>query len=193
MRYLAIALLLCAACSSETPAPANDTVPPEPGKAAAGPPPTAEQARELIAGAPDLAEFEFTNAAVSIPVAGSVMNEVTRNQAKELAAAGWIDFDGAGDIMLNDKSRNDKRFLMRPNGILDVVPLARKELGNVTAVRPNPDGTVTVDFDWKWLPNDVGTAFKTGLVADRYAATHQATATLVWNGTAWTLLKIDAR
>lgn len=191
MRYLAIALLLLTACSSETPAPTNETAQADAPKAPA--PPSAEQALALIANDPALAEFEFTNAAVSLPVAGSSMNEVTRGQARELAAAGWIEFDGAGDIMLNDRSRNDKRFLIRPNGLLDVVPLARKEVAKVTGVRSNPDGTASADFTWKWLPNEVGSAFKTGLLADRYAATYNASASLIWDGTAWSVLKIDAR
>ena len=41
--------------------------------------------------------------------------------------------DTNGDISLTDKSRSDKRFLMRPNGLLDIVPLAKKEMGDVTA------------------------------------------------------------
>jgi hypothetical protein len=192
MRYFAIALLLLTACSSETPAPTNDTA--QTATAAQAPaPPSPEQAKTLIANDPALAEFEFTNAAVSLPVAGSSMNEVTRGQAKELAAAGWIAFDGAGDIMLTDKSREDKRFLMRPNGILDVVPLARKEIGQVTAVRSNPDGTASADFTWKWLPNEVGASFRSGLLADRYAGTYNASASLIWDGTAWSVLKIDPR
>ncbi|HYI11865.1 MAG TPA: hypothetical protein VEK57_22605 [Thermoanaerobaculia bacterium] len=191
MRYLAIFLLLFAACSSETPASSNEPAQSEAKPAA--PPPSVQQAQELIANAPDLAELEFTNAAVSIPVAGSSMSEVTRGQAKELAAAGWISFDGAGDIMLNDKSRSDKRFLLRPNGILDVVPLAKKELVQVEAVRADPDGTASADFTFKWIPNEVGASFQSGIVADRYAAMHKATATFIWDGTSWSVLKIEGR
>lgn len=188
MRHLLILLILLTACSPEETAVSTTT---RSEQKPATPPPSPGQARELIASSPDLAEFEFTNAAVSLPVAGSAMNEVTRGQAKELAAAGWIEFDGAGDIMLNDKSRDDKRFLLRPNGILDIVPLARKELVSVTAVRPLPDGTATVDFTWRWIANEVGQSFKSGVLADRYAATHDARATLISDGTAWSLLKIE--
>jgi hypothetical protein len=88
-------------------------------------------------------QHDFTNAAISMPVAGSSMNEPTREMARQLAAAGWLAIDGAGDIMLSDKSRSDKRFVLRENGLLDIVPLAKKELGDVTAVRANPDGPST--------------------------------------------------
>jgi hypothetical protein len=188
-RLFAIALLL-AACSNESAPPTTTAA----EKAPATPPaPDAQQAKALIEASPALAEHEFTNAAVSLPVSGAVMSEPLRVQAKQLAAAGWIAFDPAGDIMLSDKSRDDKRFLLRPNGILDIVPLAKKQMGDVTAVRPNPDGTVAADFSWKWLPNEVGSAFTSGVMYDRFAATHDATATFMWDGTAWTVLKVDAR
>lgn len=188
-RTLAIALLLLAACSNE-PAPPTTTAAEKPKTP---PAPDAAQARALIESSAALSEHEFTNAAVSIPVSGAVMSEPVREQAKQLAAAGWIAFDGAGDIMLNDKSRNDKRFLLRENGILDIVPLAKKQMGDVTTVRPNDDGTVSADFTWKWAPNEVGSALTSGIVHDRFAATQNATATLMWDGTSWTVLKVDAR
>jgi hypothetical protein len=39
----------------------------------------------------------------------------------------------------------------------------------------------------------VGTAFKTGPTHDRFAAPQRATATLLFDGTQWTILKIDRR
>lgn len=188
MRRLAIALVLLAACSNE-PAPPTTTAAEQPKT----PPPSVEQARALIEKSPDLGEHQFTNAGLSMPVSGAVMSEPLRQQARELAAAGWLEFDGAGDIMLTDKSRQDKRFLLRENGLLDVVPLAKKELGTVTAVRMNPDGTAVADFNWKWVPNEVGASLKTGLTADRFAATQESSATFIWDGTSWSVLKIDAR
>jgi hypothetical protein len=188
-RTLAITLLLLAACSNE-PAPPTTTAAEKPSTP---PAPDAAQSRTLIESSQALSEHEFTNAAVSIPVSGAVMSEPVREQAKQLAAAGWLDFDGAGDIMLSDKSRSDKRFLLRENGILDIVPLAKKQMGDVTAVRPNDDGTVAAEFTWKWVPNEVGTSFTSGIVHDRFAATQNATATLMWDGTSWTVLKVDAR
>ena len=93
--------------------------------------------------------------------------------------------DGSGKVVLTGKSKSDKRFLVRPNGILDIVPLAKKELGEVTAVRMNDDGTAAADFTWTWVPNEVGRTF-----ADRYAGTQQATATLIHDGTSWSILGI---
>jgi hypothetical protein len=189
---LSALVTLFAACSSEEPAATNTSTSAAQTSTPAAPP-TAQQAREIVAKSGEFAQHEFTNAAVSLPVAGSNMNEPTREQAKQLAAAGWLEFDGAGDIMLTDKSRSDKRFLLRENGLLDVVPLAKKEMGNVTAVRPNPDGTVNADFTWRWIPNEVGTTFTSGPVHDRFTATHNATANLMWNGTEWTLITVEAR
>jgi hypothetical protein len=191
MKRTIVALaLLAAACQSEAPTTTTS------GSAAGNMaivPPTAAQARALIEKSSELAQHEFTNAAVSLPVAGSSMNEPTRDQAKLLAAGGWLAFDGAGDIMLSDKSRSDKRFLLRENGLLDVVPLAKKEMGDVSAVRSNPDGTVNADFTWRWIPNEVGKAFTSGPVHDRFAATHNASANLMWNGTEWTMISVEAR
>jgi hypothetical protein len=188
MKRLIASLLFVAACSSETPVATTSTEASKPST----PPPTAEQARELVANAPELAEYEFTNAAISIPVAESSMSEPTRKNARELADAGWIEFDG-GEVWLNEKSRGDKRFVMRDNGILDVVPLARKELVAVSGVRTNPDGSPAVDFTWRWKPNEIGSVLKTGPTAERYAAEQQATATLIWDGEKWSVLQITSR
>ena len=189
MKRLLTILLFAAACSSEKPAIADaegknrEPAPP--------PPPSAQQARDLIATSADFGEFEFTNASVTLPVSGAAMNDPARAASKELEAAGWVTLDTNGDLALTERSRNDKRFLLRPNGLLDVVPLAKKEMGEVTGVRPNADGTVRVDFTWRWIPNEVGTAFRTGIVADRFATPQDGIATLMWNGTSWTIVKME--
>jgi hypothetical protein len=185
-RLMAVALLLFA-CSNEKPVSDSQTATAPP----ATPPPTAQQARELLANSAELGEYEFTNAAFTLPVSGAAMNEPQRVSARELAAGGWLAMDSTGDIALTEKSRNDKRFLLRPNGLLDIVPLAKKEMGDVTAVRADADGTVTVDFTWKWIANEVGTAFRTGPVHDRYASPQDGRATLMWDGAQWTILKIE--
>lgn len=187
MRRILIALLL-AACTAEQ--PATDTVAQKP--AARPPAPSPEAAETLIKGSMEFGEYQFTNAGWTAPVSGAAMSEPVRAEAKELAAAGWIAFDGTGDIMLTDKGRNDRRFLLRPNGILDVVPLASKEFGKVQAVRDR-DGVVTVDFTWNWKPNEVGSAFKAGPTYTRYAAPQEATAELTHDGTNWTILQIKPR
>lgn len=188
MKRLLATLLLIAACSSET----TQTTETSATTKAATPPPTAEQAREIVASAPELAEYEFTNAAISIPVSAANMSEPIRKNAQELAAAGWIEFNGK-EVWLTEKSRGDKRFLLRDNGILDIVPLAKKELVSIDAVRANPDGSPAIDFTWRWVPNDIATALKTGPTAERYATEQHATATLIWDGTSWSVLQITPR
>ena len=193
MRQVLIALLaavvIIAACAPEQAVTDSSTTIVKQERPAA---PTAEEARTLLANAPEFGEYEFTSAGWTAPVSGVAMSEPVRAEAKQLAAAGWIALENTGDIALSDKSRNDKRFLMRENGLLDVVPLAKKEIGNVLAVRDR-DGTVTVDFDWRWVPNEVGAAFKTGTTADRFAGPQQATAELIHDGTKWTVLQIKKR
>ena len=186
MKRTFIALAFLAACSSEQP-----TTTATAGQPAATPPTTA-QARAIIEKSGEFSQHEFTNAAVSMPIAGSSMNATTRETAKQLAAAGWLALDPAGDLMLSDKSRSDKRFILRENGLLDIVPLARKELGEVTAVRTNPDASVNADFNWRWIPNEIGATFTTGPIYDRFAGTQKATANLMWNGTEWAMISVEA-
>lgn len=152
-------------------------------------PPNAAEARELIAKSPELSEHQFTNAGWTVPTNPSSMSAPLREEARDLAAAGWISF--GSEIGLTDKSGADKRFVLRPNGLLDVVPLAKKEMGEVIATRNNADGTVAADFDWKWVPNEVGASFRKGPIHDRFAAPQRSTATLMWDGTSWMILKIE--
>jgi len=188
MHRLLLVLLFAActaACTKEAPVV---TEAPKPVTPAA---PTAERARELIASSAELGEHQFTNAGWTTPVAASSMSAPVRAEANDLANAGWIALDAKGDVSLNAKSRGDKRFLMRPNGLLDVVPLAKKEMGEVTSVHKNDDGTVNVNFHWTWVPNAVGTSFRSGPVHDRLAVPQESRATLMWDGTAWMVLGIQ--
>jgi hypothetical protein len=189
MKRTILALVFLAACSSEK--PATTTAAAE--QQAATPPPNAQQARAIIEKSAELGQHEFTNAAISLPISGANMNEPTRAIAKQLAAAGWLEVDESGDLFATNKSRNDKRFLWRENGLLDVVPLAKKEMGDVTAVRANPDGSVNADFTWRWIPNEVGATFTSGPVHERFAKTNQASANLMWNGTEWTMITIETK
>jgi hypothetical protein len=186
-RLLPIALLALIACGGGQKAP---PAAPAEAKPAAPPPPNAAAAQAIVGGSPELGEFEFTNAAVSLPMSRAAMNEPALAAAKDLVGAGWLVFDGDA-VVLSAKSRGDKRFLVRPNGFLDVVPLAKKEMGEVTAVRPTEEG-VDVDFKWKWISNDVGSAIASGPIHERYATEHRATATLIHDGTSWIVLRIRA-
>lgn len=40
------------------------------------------------------------------------------------------------------------------------VPIGRRELVGVTKVAGGPDGSTQVEFDWKWTPNETGTALR---------------------------------
>lgn len=185
---LLIALaVLAVACGGESPQPATTSSAPP----AAPPPPTADQARTLIAAAPEFGDFEFTNAAFTLPLQRSAMNEPQRAATKDLAKAGWIALDG-DTLKLTGKSEHDKRFLLRPNGTLDIVPLAKKELDGVTSIVTGSEGPV-VTFTWKWLPNEIGTAFRSGPVAEHLAGTQTAKATLLWDASAgaWVVLRIE--
>lgn len=182
-----LALVLLVACGGSDPIAESTTA----ARPTPPPLPSAQQAREMLVNSAELAEYEFTNAGFTTPVSAAMMSEPVRQSVKELAAAGWVELDTTGDVALTDKSRNDKRFLLRPNGLLDIVPLAKKEMGDVTAVRANDDGTARVDFTWRWIANEVGSSFKTGLIAERFAAPQDETATLIWDGTTWSVLKIE--
>lgn len=184
---IALIVMLVLACGGESPQPATTSSAPP----AAPPPPTADQARTLIAAAPEFGDFEFTNAAYTLPLQRSAMNEPQRAAAQDLAKAGWIALDG-DTLKLTAKSEHDQRFLLRPNGTVDIVPLAKKELTSVTSVVAGSEGPV-VTFTWKWLPNEIGTAFRSGPVAEHLAGTQTAKATLLWDGSAgaWTVLRIE--
>lgn len=182
---LVVALLACG--KSET---SNFAPPVAPPKKPALAPPTVDHARELVTTSGEFSQYEFTNAAYTLPMKKSLMNEPALTAAKQLEAAKWLTFRG-DYIVLTAKALDDKRFLSRPNDTVDIVPLARKEVSAVTAVRALPDGKVAVDFEWRWIPNEVGVAFKKGLLHDRYAAIGHATATLIDEKGAWSVLKIE--
>jgi hypothetical protein len=161
-----------------------------PAKPKSPPPPSAAAAKDIIANSSDFSEYQFTNAAYTLPMKKSAMNEPALKAAQELASAKWIRFSGDA-VLLMEKASSDRRFLVRPNGYVDLVPIAKKDFAVVTSVRPNRDGTVSAEFEWRWIPNDVGQSFRSGLVKERFATTQHATAKLMWDGKAWTVLRID--
>lgn len=182
-RAIAVLALAVACGKGEVPKPAEPA-------AKAPPPPAAAEAKRLIASSPEWSEFDFTNAAYTLPMKRSQMNGPARAAATDLANAGWIRLAG-DDVVLTGKAKSDKRFLVRPNGYVDIVPLGKKDLVDVTSVTANPDGTAAAHLTWRWIANDVGAAFRSGLVFDRMTATHRARATLLHDGSAWTVLKIE--
>ena len=183
MRKVILLALLALACRNETPPPT-----PGAGEDTRAPLPSVEEARTLIASSSDFSEYEFTNASYSLPMQRSMMNEPAQKAADDLRRAGWIGFDGEGNVTLTAKAKGDKRWLVRQNGFVDIVPLAKKELTSFSAVREDPEGAAA-DFDWKWIPNEIGDAFQ----KERYAAPQKATATLIHDGTSWTILRIRPR
>lgn len=168
MKTGAIVLLLLAACAAPEPKPAQTSSAGAPAKQTI-PPPSAADAQRIIAASAEFSDYEFTNASVTLPMKAPL------------------------PPYLAGEAKGDKRFLVRPNGYVDIVPLASKELTGVTSVTPNSDGTVSADMTWTWIPNEVGSAFARGPLHDRYAAPQKATARLMWDGSAWTVLRITPR
>lgn len=172
-RWLFLALLVVA-CSKPAPAPVK--------KAAALPaPPSVAAAQTLIANAPEFGDYKFTSAAFSIAQKKSMMSPPMMSAAKKLAAEKWLRFDGDQLVV----AKEDKRILVRPNGFIDVVPLAKKEMIGVTSVKQQPDGVVLADFTWKWVPNELGAA-----IGQPPAGEQKATAKLMWDGSEWMVLSI---
>lgn len=176
MKRVLIVIALLAACSKpEAPVEAKKSAP-------LPAPPTVAQAQDLIANAPEFGDYKFTNAAFTIAQKKSVMTPPMINGAKKLAAAKVIRFDGDDVVVLKPE---DRRILVRPNGFIDIVPLAKKEMIGVTSVKQQADGTVLAEFTWKWVPNELGTA-----IGQPPAGDQTATAKLMHDGTSWIVLSI---
>ena len=149
--------------------------------------PKDDEAKRLIADSPEFSDYQFTNAAYTLPMKKSAMNAPALAAAKALAKSGWIAFHG-DEVTLTEKAKSDRRVLPRPNGTVDFVPLAKKDVAAVTKVSSLPDGNVAVEFTWTWTPNEIGRA----AFAERYAGTQRATATLLSDGSSWSVLRITA-
>jgi hypothetical protein len=181
-------LLLASACGKhEPPAVTTETRAAVPTL----PPPAAAQAVLVIRDSPELGDFHFTDAAVSIPVEGANQHGEQSQYAKALIQGGWL--ANQANVELTDRANQDRRFLLRPNGVLDVVPLAKKEVIDVVTVNANHDGTVAATFHWHWIPNDIGQAFpRRTTLGKRYAElSYRAIATIQNDGKAWSVKKIE--
>lgn len=190
MRHVRPLLLVLAAvaCAPETARDPSSTS--TQSVSASRPAPSVDEARALLASAPEFGDYQFTNASIAIPLDKSKMNEPAKNAAADLERAGWVESQ-RGSIVLSSKSASDKRFLVRPNGFLEIVPLAKKEITEVGAVTTGPDGRPVVTFCWRWVPNDVGASLTSGPQKERFVAMHCAKATLIAIGEKWEVLQID--
>jgi len=181
---IALAFFLFA-CGGEKPAA------PEAGKSTAKlAPPTIEQAHELLAASPEFGDYQFTHASLALPLERSRMNEPAREAAHDLEKGGWIETQ-RDHIVLSSKSAEDKRFNVRPNGFLEIVPLAKKEITEVGAVAESPDEKPIVTFCFKWIPNAVGVSLTKGSQKERFGAMHCAKATLIRIGEKWEVKAIE--
>jgi hypothetical protein len=162
--------LFAAACGGNEPRQA--------AKPSTPPMPAAAAAKELIAGSPEFGDYQFTDAAVTIPTTRGAMNEPARKNAAALVKGGWLGW--SGDLLVVKKT-DDKHFLVRPNGTLDIVPLAKKEFGDIKAVHGD-----RVDFTWHWVPNEIGKALRFD------EKEQQASATLYWDGAKWAVSSIKS-
>lgn len=179
--------LLFLGCAAEEP-PAG--APSESATAPIPPPPTVDEARTLIAESQAFGDYQFsTGASFSIPMDSTRFNEPARTGARDLEKGGWIRVRG-GRVELTPKAAGDKRFLVRPNDFLDIVPLARKELLEIQQIRATPEGAA-VELTWRWIPNEVGESFTEGVVKERFEATHAATASLQDLGSGWEVMLIE--
>lgn len=147
-------------------------------------PPSTDEAASIISDSQSFGDYQFTYAAWSFPLDRPLTNETQLAMAGDLADQGWIELRD-DQVVLTEKARQDRRFLERPNGSLDIVPLARKELTEVVSVEPGPRGEVIARFRWKWIPNEVGDAFRSGPPRKRFDAEHEAVATLRSSGDSW--------
>ncbi|MEO8216914.1 MAG: hypothetical protein ABI718_07520 [Acidobacteriota bacterium] len=163
----------CNAPEAVTESTATVTASPAPAPS----PPSSDQARTIIADSAEWSDFQSPYSAWSLPTSKSMLGGAALQGARDLEKAGWISLR-SGDAVLTEKARGDRRFLERPNGSIDIVPLAKKEITTADTIRPGPEHQLLVDVQWQWIPNDVGQAFRSGAIRDRLTGTYQATVTL---------------
>ncbi|HVT43058.1 MAG TPA: hypothetical protein VMT00_01590 [Thermoanaerobaculia bacterium] len=184
---LLVPLILLGCGGKETPAP-------EAPAQSAPNPPTPAEAKELIVPSAEFSDFQSPYSGFSLPMKKSlIVNNEVQMVADDLKAAGYIDWQGE-DLVLTEKTGGDRRWMVRPNGFVDIVPLAKKELVEVTDVVAGPDGTVAAEFTWKWIPNEVGASLVRGRIRERFDALHHGVAKLQpASGGGWEILTISPR
>ncbi|MHB0969750.1 MAG: hypothetical protein ACYC7A_16190 [Thermoanaerobaculia bacterium] len=189
-----LSALILAGCggASESPGPATETAA---APASAAPPsvalPSAADAAKIIGDSAEWSDYQFTYSSWSFQLGTPIAHPTTRQLAEDLATAGWLRVTPDGMIELTAKAKSDKRFLVRSNNSLDIVPMAKKELVGVTSVDANSDGTARADVRWKWVANEVGSSFRSGFIKERYDAPQVAIATLEPAESGWKVRSVE--
>ena len=111
-------------------------------------------------------------------------------------------FGPGGDVLLRaaatarNHSRNSRRCraarsgAIRQNGSFDIAPLGNKEVVATNQVVPGNEGQVRVFFVWKLVPNEIGKEID--LLDQIFIDENEAMATLIRDGTSWSVLKITS-
>ena len=172
---IVLSALLVVACGGSEPPQVDDSTASATVTSNA-PLPSPAEAAELITASQPFGDYHFTYSSWTFPLDRPVTHETQLVLARELEKGGWLTVED-GRIALTDKGRSDKRFLERPNGSLDIVPLAKKEIIEVSAIERSDDGARAL-VRWRWVPNEVGEAFTAGSIRERFASEHLATVTL---------------
>ena len=188
MKRLACVVLLLAACGGEKPAETTTAATATTTTAAAAPAlPTLEEAQKIVAESGPFSEFELDYAAVNVPVSLATASEEQRSVADDLKRTGWVTIEN-DTVAFTEKAKNDPRFNMRQNGFFDVVPLGKKQIVATKQVVPGDAGQARVFFVWQLVPNEVGKEID--LLSQRFIDENDAMATLIYDGTSWSVLKI---
>lgn len=192
-RWMCVVLLF-AACSEKSAAPPATATPSETATAtaaaAAPTPPTLAEAQRMIAESEEFAAFAPDYAAFTVPVTVDASEEdPKRSVAEDLERNGWVTIEN-NTVAFTDKAKNDKRFNMRQNGSFDIAPLGSKEIIAVQQVVPGNEGQVRVFFVWKLVPNEIGKEID--LLDQIFIDENEAMATLIHDGTSWSVLKITS-
>lgn len=190
--FLSALILTGCGGASESPQPAADA---PAATASAAPPavalPSPADAAKIIGDSAEWSDYQFTYSSWSFQLGTPIAHPTTRQLADDLAAAGWLRVTPDGMIELTEKAKSDKRFLVRSNNSLDIVPMAKKEVVGVTSVSANPDGTARAEVQWKWVANEVGASFRSGFIKERYDAPQVAIATLEPAGGGWKVRAVE--
>lgn len=154
-------------------------------------PPTIEEARSIVEGSQPLAQYKFSDAAITIPMRSQMLGDNMRAAIVDLERTGWIGFDQEGNVAITTKALQDNRFIVRQGETLDIVPVASKRFGEILDVGTDAAGDPYIDFSWGWAPNEIGASFQSGYFYDRYSGTYYGRAKLVRAPEGWRIYTIE--